>query len=259
MTQALRDVKPTPLSAETVAKIQKIKDDLEKNPANTKSIRPAISPNRNEAFTDPAINNFMHRPDGVNIVSNPIQNFDGPDMDFGATLFGGRFAPPDTNGAVGPNHFVITTNSMIQVFNKSGVAAGPAVTISQILPGIPNAADNDGDPIVLYDWMADRWFVAQFNLRFDAQNRMAMHVAISTTSDPTGTYFAYEFKTNPGRFVDYPHIGVWTDGYYMYKQRLYASGCGSLPRRGILCLRAREGAHRRSYGKDHRHQLRDSR
>ena len=215
VTQALRDVKPTPLSAETVAKIQKIKDDLEKNPANTKSIRPAISPNRNEAFTDTAINNFMHRPDGVNIVSNPIQNFDGPDMDFGATLFGGRFAPPDTNGAVGPNHFVITTNSMIQVFNKSGVAAGPAVTISQILPGIPNAADNDGDPIVLYDWMADRWFVAQFNLRFDAQNRMAMHVAISTTSDPTGTYFAYEFKTNPGRFVDYPHIGVWTDGYYM--------------------------------------------
>ena len=44
-------------------------------------------------------------------------------MDFGATLFGGRFAPPDTNAAVGPNHVVITTNSMVQVFDKSGVPA----------------------------------------------------------------------------------------------------------------------------------------
>ena len=104
---------------------------------------------------------------------------------------------------------------MVQVFSKAGVAAGPAVRISQLLVGVPNAADDDGDPIVLYDWMADRWFIAQFNLRFDAQNRMAMHVAVSTTPDPTGTYFAYEFKTNPGRFVDYPHVGVWTDGYYM--------------------------------------------
>ncbi|HJQ69993.1 MAG TPA: HYR domain-containing protein [Blastocatellia bacterium] len=215
VTEALRDVKPTPLSPETVAKIQKIKEDLEKNPANVKRIRPPQNPSMTGPFTDPALDAVVHRPDGVNVVSNPIQNFDGPDMDFGAGLFGGRFAPPDTNGAVGPNHFVITTNSMIQVFNKSGVAAGPAVRISQILPGVPNAADDDGDPIVLYDWMADRWFVAQFNLRFDNQNRMAMHVAVSTTPDPTGTYFAYEFKTNPGRFVDYPHIGVWTDGYYM--------------------------------------------
>jgi hypothetical protein len=215
VTQALRDVKPTPLSAETVAKIQKIKEDLEKNPANVKRIRPPQDPNRTEPFIDPAINNFMHRPDGVNVVTNPIQNFDGPDMDFGAGLFGGRFAPPDTNAAAGPNHVVITTNSMVQVFSKAGVAAGPAVRISQLLPGVPNAADDDGDPVVLYDWMADRWWISQFNFRFDAMNRMSMHVAVSTSPDPTGTYFAYEFKTNPGRFVDYPHIGVWTDGYYM--------------------------------------------
>jgi hypothetical protein len=214
-TPALRDLKPEPLSAERAAKIQKIKEDMEKNPANVKRIRPPQDPNRTEPFTDPAINNFQHRPDGVNIVTNPIQNFDGPDMDFGATLFGGRFAPPDTNADVGPNHVVITTNSMVQVFNKSGVAAGPAVRISQLMVGVPNSADDDGDPIVLYDWLADRWFILQFNLRFDAQNRMSVHVAVSTTGDPTGTYFAYEFRTNPGRFVDYPHVGAWPDGYFM--------------------------------------------
>jgi hypothetical protein len=214
-TPALRDLQPEPLSAERAEKIRKVKEDLEKNPANVKRIRPAQDPTMTGPFTDSAINNFQHRPDGVNVVTNPIQNFDGPDMDFGATLFGGRFAPPDTNGAVGPNNFVITTNSMVQVFNKSGVAAGPAVRISQLLVGVPNAADDDGDPICLYDSLADRWFILQFNLRFDAQNRMSVHVAVSKTGDPTGTYFAYEFRTNPGRFVDYPHVGVWTDGYYM--------------------------------------------
>ena len=221
-TPALRDIKPEPLSQEVADKIKKVKEDLSKNPANTKKIRPEQDPKLTGPFTDPAINNTKHsdnlkfKSEGdANVVTNPIQNFDGPDMDFGAGLFGGRFAPPDTNAAVGPNHVVITTNSMVQVFNKSGVAAGPAVRISQLLVGVPNAADDDGDPIVLYDSLADRWFISQFNLRFDAQNRMAMHVVVSTTGDPTGTYFAYEFKTNPGRFVDYPHLGVWTDGYYM--------------------------------------------
>src|SRR6185436_8184236 len=99
----------------------------------------------------------------TNLVTNPIQSFDGPDMDFVSTLFaGGRFAPPDTNAAVGPNHVVITTNSVVQVFSKAGVPAAPAVRISTLLAGISNAADDDGDPIVLYDQLADRWIISQF-------------------------------------------------------------------------------------------------
>ena len=215
-TPALRDLRPEALRPEVVDKLKKIKDEISKNPANVKAIRPPLLDGKTGPSIDGALNNFQHKPDGQpNLVTNPIQNFDGPDMDFGAGLFGGRFAPPDTNAAVGPNHVVITTNGMVQVFSKTGVAAGPAVRISQLLVGVPNSADDDGDPIVLYDSLADRWFISQFNLRFDAQNRMAMHVAVSTTGDPTGTYFAYEFKTNPGRFVDYPHVGVWPDGYYM--------------------------------------------
>jgi hypothetical protein len=195
-------------------KFKNHRGEREKNQSNAKSIRPPINPNKNGPFTDPAINNFKNKGGDVNAVTNPLQNFDGPDADLLPGLFGGRFAPPDTNAAVGPNHVVITTNSMVQVFNKSGVAAGPAVRISALLAGIANASDDDGDPIVLYDSLADRWIISQFNLRFTA-NQMHMHVAVSKTGDPTGQYFAYDFLTNPGRFVDYPHLGVWPDGYYM--------------------------------------------
>jgi hypothetical protein len=215
VTPALRDIKPAPLTPEEAEKFKSHRGEREKNASNVKSIRPPVNPSKNGPFIDPALNNAKNKGGDVNVVTNPLQNFDGPDMDFGVSLFGGRFAPPDTNAAVGPNHVVITTNSMVQVFNKSGVAAGPAVRISALLAGITNAADDDGDPIVLYDPLADRWIISQFNLRFNSSNQMHMHFAVSTTNDPSGSYFAYDFLTNPGRFVDYPHVGVWNDGYYM--------------------------------------------
>ena len=213
VTPALRDLKPASLTQEEIDKFRSHRDDRPKNEANAKRIRNFDS-TKTGPIRDSALNNLKHKATDINAVTNPIQNFDGPDADLLPALFGGRFAPPDTNAAVGPNHVVITTNSMVQIFNKSGVAAGPAVRISALLAGIANAADDDGDPIVLYDSLADRWLITQFNLRF-TNNQMHMHMAISTTGDPTGSYFAYDFLTNPGRFVDYPHLGVWPDGYYM--------------------------------------------
>jgi len=40
-------------------------------------------------------------------------------------------------------------------------------------------------------------------------------IAVSATSDATGEYYLYDFQTDPVNFVDYPHTGVWPDGYYM--------------------------------------------
>src|SRR5882672_10765258 len=212
-TPNLRDLPPAPLSLETMQKLGIARRDSEKNA--TDNIRPPLDPTITGPFTDPAINNFKHTGLEINAVTNPIQNFDGPDMDTIAPLFGGgRFAPPSVTAAVGPNHVVVTTNSVVQVFDKSGVAAGPAVKISALLAGIPNASDDDGDPIVLYDSLADRWLVAQFNLRTTA-NSTHEHIAISKTGDPTGAYFAYDFLLTPNRPGDYPHLAVWPDGYYM--------------------------------------------
>ena len=214
-TPALRDIKTEPLSPEQWAKLEAVKEDKEKNEQNTRLVKKAQDPKKTAPFIDPAINNFKNKEVGGNAVTSPLQNFDGPDMDAVAPLFGGgRFAPPDTNAAVGPNHVVITTNSVLQVFNKTGTPLTGPVRISTLLAGIANAADDDGDPIVIYDSLADRWIISQFNLTVTA-NSTHEHIAVSKTGDPTGAYFAYDFLMTANRPHDYPHFGVWPDGYYM--------------------------------------------
>jgi len=69
-----------------------------------------------------------------------------------------------------------------------------------------------GDPVVLYDHLADRWLVSQ--LQFDETfTRTAQCVAISTSSDATGSYNRYEFDFGVN-FPDYPKFGIWPDAYY---------------------------------------------
>ncbi|HEV2707817.1 MAG TPA: hypothetical protein VGV59_17995, partial [Pyrinomonadaceae bacterium] len=70
---------------------------------------------------------------------------------------------------------------------------------------------NDGDPIVQYDQLADRWVLTQFAV---SSSPFMQCVAVSTTPDPTGTYhrYAYSYGTD---FNDYPKMGVWHDGYYI--------------------------------------------
>jgi len=38
-------------------------------------------------------------------------------------------------------------------------------------------------------------------------------IAVSTTSNPTGSYYTYTFSSS--RISDYLKFGVWQDGYYM--------------------------------------------
>ena len=125
-------------------------------------------------------------------------NFDG------ITAAEGGATPPDPSGAVGPNHYVNAVNVVVKVFDKSGnVLAGPTSLGNFIGDG-----QNSGDPIIMYDQLADRWFVSQFNT-----SNNGLSIAISETPDPTGAYFLYEFPLDS--FPDYPHYAVWHDAYYM--------------------------------------------
>ncbi len=95
-----------------------------------------------------------------------------------------------------------------QVFNKSGVSVfGPAI-FGNLWPAGDICRSNTGDPIVVYDHLADRWLLSQF--AFPSH----MCIAISQTPSPAaGSWFLYTF--NVGTFPDYPKFGVWPDGYYM--------------------------------------------
>ncbi len=121
--------------------------------------------------------------------------------------------PPDTDGDVGPNHYFQMINLSFAIFDKEGNNLyGPAAN-STLWTGFPGpwAGHNDGDPIVLYDEMADRWMASQFAVQ-TSNGKSYQLVAISETGDPLGAWFRYAFEFD--YFNDYPKLGVWMDGYY---------------------------------------------
>jgi hypothetical protein len=135
-----------------------------------------------------------------------------------------RVAPPDTTGDLGPNHYVQWVNLRYSIYTLTrdinnqitgfNLVAGFPKSGNVIWQGFADTAcanDNDGDPIVQYDQLADRWVLTQFAV---AASPYKQCVAVSTTPDPTGTYYRYSYSFGTS-FNDYPKMGVWPDGYYI--------------------------------------------
>ena len=145
----------------------------------------------------------------VNIAA-PIQNFEGVNNVNGVL-------PPDTNGDVGPNHYMQWVNLSFAIYSKTGALLyGPAAG-NTLWSGFGGACQttNDGDPIVQYDHLADRWMVSQFALPNYPSGPFYQCIAVSQTGDPTGAWYRYQFQISATKLNDYPHFGVWPDGYYM--------------------------------------------
>lgn len=165
----------------------------------------AVVPEGDES-ADPATQ--LSAPDtrALGQLGAPLTSFDGM----------GGANPNDTTGDVGLNHFVQAINSSFQVFDKTGTSLEGPTGLGQLWndgDATTEACEqNAGDPVVLYDNLADRWMIAQFS-RF-APFRNFMCLAVSVTADPrlSQGYYAYTFDM--GAFPDYLKIGAWTDGYY---------------------------------------------
>ena len=150
-------------------------------------------------------------------LPQPLLQFDGGSDDANAEVAGLRVVPPDTEGDVGPGHYVQFVNDIATIFDKSGnVVLGPFPGNAFWLGlGGPCETQNDGDPLVRYDRQADRWVVSQFALPNFPDGPFYQCFAVSATGDPTGEYWQYEFKTSDDFFTDYGKLGVWPDAYYM--------------------------------------------
>ena len=126
-----------------------------------------------------------------------------------------EFAPPDTNGAVGATQYVQWVNAEFAVFDKTtgALLAGPTEG-NALWAGFGGGCEsnNDGDPIVQYDKIAQRWILTQFSFSTLPYTQC---VAVSTTNDATGTYNRYAFSFGDSDFADYPKLSVWPDAYYM--------------------------------------------
>jgi hypothetical protein len=115
--------------------------------------------------------------------------------------------PPDTIGAIGPDHFVVVVNTIFAVFDRESGARLVNVSLDSFLPG------SSGDPRVLFDQHSGRWIVTvdDFNSR--------CYIAVSTSSSATGSWFKTNFVMSQGddagRWPDYPTLGVDENGIYV--------------------------------------------
>jgi hypothetical protein len=159
---------------------------------------------------------------GLNVPS-PILNFDG----IGFPGVSCNCAPPDTNGEVGATQYVQMVNEGYQVFNKTTGASvlGPS-GITTLWSGFGGVCQTNGsgDPVVMYDQIANRWVITQFAGVSVPTDEC---IAVSTTSDATGSYNRYDFHLG-SNFFDYPHLSVWPDAYYMSMNVFNAAGTAFL-------------------------------
>lgn len=148
---------------------------------------------------------------GAGTIPSPIANFEG--MGTGLSGFLVQSAPPDPIGDIGPDHYIQTVNFSLAVFSRTGdLVLGPMPTRALWADFAGACAmTNDGDATVRYDHLAQRWVIAQFSVN-GGQGPFYQCVAVSTSSDPMGTYNRYQFAY--GAFNDYPKMALWPGAYY---------------------------------------------
>lgn len=126
-----------------------------------------------------------------------------PSANFNALDDNSTIIPPDTKGAAGPNHLMVTLNSQYRIMNKSGTVLS-TVTATSFWTGV--SPDSGGDPHVIYNHYLNRWMlIAQSNLNATS----SLLVAMSTTNDPTGSWNRYAFDIDAANIdvYDYPLVG----------------------------------------------------
>ena len=162
--------------------------------------RPAVVPGQ----TDPVV----QRTPGPLVNATIGLNFDGQAST--------GVAPPDTNGAAGAIQYVQWVNSVFNVYDRvTGVKIVGPINGNRFWSGFGGDCEthNDGDPIIKYDQLANRWVATQFALNFGA-NIFSQCVAVSQTPDALGSYNRYQFNFG-NKGPDYPKLGVWPDAYYL--------------------------------------------
>jgi hypothetical protein len=192
-------------------------------------------------------------------LSGPaVQSLVQTGLNFRTSLSGvdSGFIPPDTMGAVGPNHIVEMINGNFQVFNKQTGASLDSRSLDSFwtnLAGVTIPVFNDTcpagggtcsqsgntcttnaqcesnftfDPRIVYDPASGRWFATSLDSTNPATDDNNIYVAVSNTDDPRpapagggwqGFLFDADTAGSP-QFHDYDTLAVDADGLYICTQ-----------------------------------------
>ena len=138
---------------------------------------------------------------------------------FQGTVDSGSAIPPDTMGAVGPDHVVEILNSGFTIFNRTGGLVAPEISLEAFFSGLGTSpgdpASDAFDPKVLFDQYSGR-FVVGADGNPDARDGVIISwvlIGISQTPDPTGDWNLFAIRADvPGvddcLWADYPGLGV---------------------------------------------------
>lgn len=152
-------------------------------------------------------------------MPNPTANFKGMDL----TNWGGGW-PPDTHGAVGPNHYLQAVNTSMAIYNKTGTRlAAVRIDGSSFYSGTGTPCDTSGqgDPIALYDTYSGRFIVTEFAWT-SLNGPFYQCIAVAKTADPVaGGWWFYGIQVSSTDLGDYPKFGIWPDGIYMGASMFY--------------------------------------
>jgi hypothetical protein len=126
--------------------------------------------------------------------------------------------PPDSNAAVGNNFVVETVNVQIRIFDKTT----GALLLDEPLATFFGAAATQGDPYVVYDDTADRWYVSAFD-----DTATGLFLAVSKDGNPLNGFLPTYHLTNVGGFPDYNKPGFNEDAIFLSFNDFGSSGAAA--------------------------------
>jgi hypothetical protein len=165
----------------------------------------------------------IESPDGLGGPASP-----GPSLGFGfdgvsqvdVRALHSNFSeiPPDTMGAVGATQFMETSNGAYAVYNKTTGAQEELIGDGAFwqAAGQPIGSNgfSNGDSRVLYNAQYQRWVVESF-----AANVQNIQIAVSDTSDATGTWHSVQFQSYSdgmgSGIADYPTLAMDSKAIYI--------------------------------------------
>lgn len=176
---------------------------------NVREMPRKMLPNREDSIDIGGPDTVVQEAPGGTAAPSTSSSFDGVNNVDGVL-------PPDPTGAIGPGHYVQMVNLSFAVYDRAGNKLYGPVDNSTLWQGSGVCGtNNDGDPIVLYDHLADRWVMSQFALPNFPFGPFYQCIAVSETGDPLESWYRYTFLISNSKMNDYPKLGVWPDGYYM--------------------------------------------
>jgi hypothetical protein len=153
------------------------------------------------------------------------------------TLFNARndtgWYPPDTMGAIGPNHFMEVINGNVTIYSRTGTQLSDVTLASFFtvtIGGVTYPRGGAFDPRVLYDRRSGRWFATAMEFGVNNVSNDVILAVCRTDNPSSGTWDKYLLPMHTpsaggvNYFTDHSTIGTDDNGVYFGTRIFPSSG-----------------------------------